>query len=145
LSTDDGAGGPVGMIGVRLVRELPVNGGPKLTPWRRDRRRDGTPPSPGHRRRGSPADVSPGGHDEPELTAAIDAVLQRGKQVTWAIDLADGPAALALTLLLERGQRLLYLPGVAVNRISAPARQGARARLLDVEPGRCPPAAGASP
>src|SRR3954469_15329328 len=57
-------------------------------------------------------------NDEPELTAAIDAVLQRAKQVTWAIDLADGPAALAITLLLERGQRLLYLPGVAVNRIS---------------------------
>src|SRR3954464_11469485 len=57
-------------------------------------------------------------NDEPELTAAIDAVLQRARQVTWAIDLADGPAALAITLLLERGQRLLYLPGVAVNRIS---------------------------
>jgi transposase len=57
-------------------------------------------------------------NDEPELTAAIDAVLQRAKQVIWAIDLADGPAALAITLLLERGQRLLYLPGVAVNRIS---------------------------
>lgn len=57
-------------------------------------------------------------NDEPELTAAIDAALQRAKDVTWAIDLADGPAALAITLLLERGQRLLYLPGVAVNRIS---------------------------
>jgi transposase len=57
-------------------------------------------------------------NDEPELTAAIAAVLQRAKHVTWAIDLADGPAALAITLLLERGQRLLYLPGVAVNRIS---------------------------
>jgi transposase len=57
-------------------------------------------------------------NDEAELTAAIAAVLQCAKQVTWAIDLADGPAALAITLLLERGQRLLYLPGVAVNRIS---------------------------
>lgn len=57
-------------------------------------------------------------NDEPEVSAAVDAVLQRAKQVTWAIDLADGPAALAITLLLERGQRLLYLPGVAVNRIS---------------------------
>jgi transposase len=57
-------------------------------------------------------------NDEPDFTAAVDAVLQRAKQVTWAIDLADGPAALVITLLLERGQRLLYLPGVAVNRIS---------------------------
>ena len=61
-------------------------------------------------------------NDEPELTAAIDSVLQRAKQVTWAIDLADGPAALAITLLLLRGQRLLYMPGVAVNRISGAYR-----------------------
>jgi hypothetical protein len=38
--------------------------------------------------------------------------------ITWAIDLADGPAALVIALLLELGQRLLYLPGVAVNRLS---------------------------
>ncbi len=61
-------------------------------------------------------------NDEPELTAAIVAVLQRAKQVTWAIDLADGPAALAITLLLERDQRLLYLPGLAVNRIAGAYR-----------------------
>src|SRR3954449_5444077 len=61
-------------------------------------------------------------NDEPELTAAIDAVLRRAKQVTWAINLADGPAAVAIMLLLLKGQRLLYLPGVAVNRISGAYR-----------------------
>ncbi|MEU5529735.1 IS110 family transposase [Micromonospora chersina] len=61
-------------------------------------------------------------NDEPELTAAITAVLARAEKVTWAIDLADGPAALAITLLLERGQRVLYLPGVAVNRIAGAYR-----------------------
>jgi Transposase len=61
-------------------------------------------------------------NDEAELMAAIAAVLRQAKQVTWAIDLADGPAALMITLLLERGQRLLYLPGVAVHRISGAYR-----------------------
>ncbi|MET8911007.1 IS110 family transposase [Micromonospora sp. NPDC004551] len=61
-------------------------------------------------------------NDEPELTAAITAILARAQKVTWAIDLADGPAALAITLLLERGQRVLYLPGVAVNRIAGAYR-----------------------
>lgn len=31
-------------------------------------------------------------------------------------------AALAITLLLERGQRVRYLPGVAVNRIAGACR-----------------------
>ncbi|MFI6333042.1 IS110 family transposase [Micromonospora chersina] len=61
-------------------------------------------------------------NDEPELAAVITAVLARAEEVTWAIDLADGPAALAITLLLERGQRVLYLPGVAVNRIAGAYR-----------------------
>lgn len=61
-------------------------------------------------------------NDEPELVAAITAALARAKEVTWAIDLADGPAALAITLLLGRDQRVLYLPGVAVNRIAGAYR-----------------------
>ena len=58
-------------------------------------------------------------NDEPDLVAAIGDVLVRAKQVTWAIDLADGPAALMIALLLGREQRLLFLPGVAVNRAAA--------------------------
>jgi transposase len=61
-------------------------------------------------------------NDEAELAAVIANVLSRAEKVTWAIDLADGPAALAITLLLEQGQRVLYLPGVAVNRISGAYR-----------------------
>ena len=55
---------------------------------------------------------------EPDLSEVITAALDRADDVTWAIDLADGPAALVIALLIEHGQRLLYLPGVAVNRIS---------------------------
>src|SRR5215216_2311604 len=38
---------------------------------------------------------------------------------TWAINLADGAAALVIGLLLHRGQPVFYLPGIAVNRASA--------------------------
>ena len=38
----------------------------------------------------------------------ISTVLANAQDVTWAIDLADGPAALAIRLLLERGQRVLF-------------------------------------
>jgi hypothetical protein len=51
-----------------------------------------------------------------DLEEVIAAVLGCAVDVTWTIDLADGPAALVFALLLGRGQRVLYLPGVAVNR-----------------------------
>lgn len=59
---------------------------------------------------------------ESELIEIIDAALARAATVSWAIDLADGPAALIITLLLERGQRLVFLPGIAVNRASGAYR-----------------------
>ncbi len=62
------------------------------------------------------------GNDEAELTELIDAVLDLACDLTWAVDLADGGAALVIALLLGRGQRLLYLPGVAVNRAAAAYR-----------------------
>jgi transposase len=61
-------------------------------------------------------------NDESELGKVINAVFDRADKVTWAIDLADAPAALMITLLLERGQRLLFLPGIAVNRVSGAYR-----------------------
>jgi len=61
-------------------------------------------------------------NDEPELDTLIAAVVAQAEKVTWAIDLADGPAALAITLLLERGQQVLFLPGIAVNRLSGAYR-----------------------
>jgi transposase len=53
---------------------------------------------------------------EPELIALIDSIITVTDELTWAIDLADGPAALLITLLLHREQHLVYLPGIAVNR-----------------------------
>lgn len=60
-------------------------------------------------------------NDEAELIGLIDAVtaLAGGGEVTWAIDLNTGGAALAIALLTERGQTLLYLPGRIVYHASA--------------------------
>jgi transposase len=51
-------------------------------------------------------------NDEPELLALLWDVAALGGEVTWAVDLPDGGAA----LLVTHGQALLYIPGRAVNR-----------------------------
>lgn len=61
-------------------------------------------------------------NDEVELGEAINDALAVAERVTWAIDLADGPAALAITMLLLAGQRVFFLPGIAVNRAAAAYR-----------------------
>lgn len=56
---------------------------------------------------------------EPNLLEIITAVLGLAGKVVWAIDLADGPAALVIAVLLQRRQKLVYLPGIAVNRATS--------------------------
>jgi hypothetical protein len=58
-------------------------------------------------------------NDQPDLVALIDTVQDRAVDPVWAIDLATGSASLVIALLLQRGQRVVYLPGIAVNRASA--------------------------
>src|SRR4051812_38591033 len=53
---------------------------------------------------------------EPDLIELIDTVRSSAEDLTWAIDLTDGPATLVIALLLTRGHRLLHVPGIAVNR-----------------------------
>lgn len=60
-------------------------------------------------------------NDEPDLLGLISDVTGLG-EVTWAIDLPDGGAALLIGLLLDAGQELLYIPGRAVNRASGAYR-----------------------
>jgi len=59
-------------------------------------------------------------NDEPALLELIGAVtaLAGGGEVTWAIDLNAGGAALLITLLFDRDQRLLYIPGRTVYHAS---------------------------
>jgi Transposase len=41
------------------------------------------------------------------------------QDVLWAVDVADGLAARWINLLLKLGQRLVYLPALALNRAAA--------------------------
>ncbi|GAA2127699.1 IS110 family transposase [Kitasatospora saccharophila] len=58
-------------------------------------------------------------NDEPELLALLADVLALDEDVVWAVDVADGMAALWINTLLNHGQQLVYIPGLAVNRASA--------------------------
>jgi transposase len=58
-------------------------------------------------------------NDEPELLELIGDVLALGEDVVWAVDVADGMAALLVNLLLNHGQKIVYIPGLAVDRASA--------------------------
>jgi transposase len=60
-------------------------------------------------------------NDETALLELIDAVTAQadGGEVTWAIDLNAGGAALLITLLIAAEQRLLYIPGRTIYHASA--------------------------
>ncbi|UYQ60574.1 IS110 family transposase [Streptomyces peucetius] len=58
-------------------------------------------------------------NDEPELLALLADVLAIDEDVVWAVDVADGMATLLINVLLNHGQQLVYIPGLAVNRASA--------------------------
>lgn len=56
-------------------------------------------------------------NDEADLLSLVDEVLVlAGGEAVWAIDQPGGTAALVLALLWERGQSVLYVPGLAVDR-----------------------------
>src|SRR4051812_34212328 len=55
-------------------------------------------------------------NDQVELLKLIDEVLSMAEDVVWATDQPGGSAALLLALLWERDQRVLYIPGLTVNR-----------------------------
>ncbi len=48
--------------------------------------------------------------------------MELSEDVTWAIDLNSGGAALLIALLVNRGQRLLYIPGRTVHHASGSYR-----------------------
>jgi transposase len=58
-------------------------------------------------------------NNEADLLELIDEVLVLAGQgqTVWAVDQPGGSAALLLALLWERDQRVLYLPGLAVDRV----------------------------
>jgi len=57
-------------------------------------------------------------NDEADLSKLIEEALSLANQgrIVWAIDQPGGGAALLLALLWERGQEVVYIPGLAVDR-----------------------------
>ena len=55
-------------------------------------------------------------NDETDLLALIDEALSLAEEIVWAVDQPGGGAALLLALLWERNQRVLYVPGLTVDR-----------------------------
>jgi transposase len=55
-------------------------------------------------------------NDEADLLALIDEALSLAEEIVWAVDQPGGGAALLLALLWERNQRVLYVPGLSVDR-----------------------------
>ncbi|HEV8044727.1 MAG TPA: IS110 family transposase [Rubrobacter sp.] len=55
-------------------------------------------------------------NDETDLLRLVDEVLTLSEEAVWAVDQPGGSAALLLALLWEREQRVVYLPGLAVDR-----------------------------
>src|SRR3954469_3017851 len=55
-------------------------------------------------------------NDEADISKLINEVLFLAEEVVWAVDQPGGGAALLLALLRERNQRVLYIPGLSVDR-----------------------------
>src|SRR4051812_3049775 len=55
-------------------------------------------------------------NDEADISKLINEVLFLAEEVVWAVDQPGGGAALLLALLRERNQRVLYIPGLNVDR-----------------------------
>jgi len=62
-------------------------------------------------------------NDEGAILKAIGVVLARAQQVRWAVDVTGTMSALLLALLAAHGQRVTYVPGRTVNRMTV-AYQG---------------------
>lgn len=61
-------------------------------------------------------------NDETELLELIGDVLEISTDVLWAVDLNHGVAALLIGLLVNHGQPMAYLTGLAVHRASGTYR-----------------------
>jgi transposase len=55
-------------------------------------------------------------NDEADISRLMDEALLLAEEIIWALDQPGGSAALLLALLWERNQRVLYVPGLTVDR-----------------------------
>jgi Transposase len=63
-------------------------------------------------------------NEEADILRLIEEALSLAEEVLWAVDQPGGGAALLLALLWEGDQKVLYVPGISVDR----ARQRPTAR-----------------
>ncbi|GGU26531.1 IS110 family transposase [Streptomyces violascens] len=70
-------------------------------------------------------------NSETELLELIADVLDISGEVTWAIDLNAGGAALLIALLVNHGQRLVYIPGRTVHHASGSYRGSGKTDAKD--------------
>ncbi|MGW3974599.1 IS110 family transposase [Streptomyces ardesiacus] len=72
-------------------------------------------------------------NNETELLELLGDILALadGEPVTWAVDLNAGGAALWITLLVNHGQKLLYIPGRSVHHASAAYRGSGKTDAKD--------------
>lgn len=61
-------------------------------------------------------------NDEADIVGLVDDVSSVADDVVWCVDMPGGVASLALSILWQRGCRVLYVPGITVDR----ARDGVR-------------------
>src|SRR3954466_12084752 len=57
-------------------------------------------------------------NDQGAIEKLIARAAATGAEVRWAVDLTSAAAALLLAMLVAAGQRVLYVPGRTVNRMS---------------------------
>jgi transposase len=70
-------------------------------------------------------------NDEPALAEVIRKVGALADVVTWAVDLHSSESALLVALLLDRGQRVVYVPGLTVNRAASSYRGAGKTDAKD--------------
>ncbi|MFC5182468.1 IS110 family transposase [Actinomadura harenae] len=70
-------------------------------------------------------------NDETALLETIGDVLGLAEEVTWAIDLHGSESVRLLTLLLDHGQKVVYVPGMVVNRAAEGYRGAGRTDAKD--------------
>jgi transposase len=70
-------------------------------------------------------------NDEAVLLAVIGDVCALADRIRWAIDLNSTESALLLTLLLDHGQEVAYVPGIMVNRAAAGYRGAGKTDAKD--------------
>lgn len=70
-------------------------------------------------------------NDESAILDALGTVLPLADEITWGIDITSTPSGLLLALLTAHAQRVFYVPGRTVNRMSGAYRGEAKTDARD--------------